>query len=130
MFKKTNNKPGCIYHNDCIAAHIAVKTNVLINHVKDQAIIYKPTNAIMTGTVYDLKWTCVAWVSAYTDVLNYNLSFRELPIHKQNLLPSVVREGVLSQLISPRGTTTPFLKTKLSEGSQSLKLSLIKNTKH
>lgn len=82
MFKKPNNRPGCIYHNDCIAAHIVVKTHVLSNDVKGQAVTYKPTDAMMTGTVYDLKWTCVAWVSAYIDVLNYNVSFKELSIHK------------------------------------------------
>ena len=72
MFKKTNNKPGCIYHTDCVAARIVVKNNVLINCIKDCAIIYKHANAMTTGMVYDLRWTCVSWVSAYTDVLNHN----------------------------------------------------------
>lgn len=72
MFKKKPHKtPGYIYHNDCVAAHIVVKINVLINCVKDQAIIYKHANGMMTGREYDLKWTYAGWVSAYTDVLNH-----------------------------------------------------------
>lgn len=69
MFKKPNNKPGCTYHNDCVAAHIVVKINVLMNCVKDQAIIYKHANALGTGTVCDLKQMCW-WVSTHTGVLN------------------------------------------------------------
>lgn len=72
MFIKLNNKPGCIYHNDYVAACIVVKINVLINCVKDQAITHKHSDAVMTGTVYDLRWTCIGWVRAYTDVLNCN----------------------------------------------------------
>lgn len=48
-----------MYHDDCVAAHIVVKMNILIKCVKDQAIIYKHANAMVTGTVCDLKQTCV-----------------------------------------------------------------------
>lgn len=59
MFKITNNKPGCTYHNDCVAAHVVVKIHVHIKCVKDQAIIYKHASAMVTGTVCNLKQTGV-----------------------------------------------------------------------
>lgn len=43
-----------MYHNDCVAAHVMVKINVLIKCVKDQSI-----NAMVAGTICDLKQTCV-----------------------------------------------------------------------
>lgn len=59
MFKKPNNKPGYTYHNDCVAAHGVVKILVLNKCVKDQCIIYKHANAMVTGTLCDLKQNCV-----------------------------------------------------------------------
>lgn len=48
------------------------KISVLINCVKGEDITYKHSDAVMTGTEYGLKKTCIGWVSAYTDVLNHN----------------------------------------------------------